>query len=139
MCLPFYLAIIDPIVFLQKTVLELVFGPLLLIGSIAAICVSAFNFIYTKTVRYVSVALWVLLFVLVLAGTLASTFTMTTALGVCVALLYIVLPVPMIWAVIGGAMSIIVQGCSHIQYFDNDHGSAVSHGVTVSIICNLYP
>ena len=113
--------------------MELVFGPLLLIASIAAICISAFNFVYTKTVRYVSVVLWVLLFVLVLAGTLASNFNVTTALGGCGALLYIGRPVPMIWAVIGGAFSIIVQGCSHIRFFDNPHGDAISHAVIVSM------
>lgn len=112
--------------------MELVCASLLIFSAIMAIFISSFNYIYTKTVRYVSAGLWTLVSILTLAGTLASSVTVTTALAVCVALLYIVLPVPILWAVIGGALCILAHGISHMQIFDNPHHEGPEHAIVVS-------
>lgn len=121
---------------LQNIIVVLVAGILLVIASIATVVASSFNYIYTKVVRYTSVGLWLLTFVLILASSLSTSYTMTTSMAVLVALLYIVLPVPMIWAVIGGAVTIIVHGCSHMQIFDHDntHKDSFDHAIIVSNI-----
>ena len=74
-------------------------------------------------------AIWIII------GSFQSPFAVSTILAIIVVLLYVVFPVPMLWAVIGGFVSLVAQGCRHIRDLDS-HGDHFEHYIIVSMTRN---
>jgi len=112
-------------------IVQLFLGCLLIVGCALTTVVISMNYPFYKSIKYVSLSMWCVTFAWIIVGSLDSPFTVTVVLAIIIILLYVVLPVPILWAVIGGCVTVVAEGCRHIRDVE-DHPIHLKHYVTVS-------